>query len=207
MWQSIQAVALGVSADRSATPRRSKNSLAVEEDGFALRALRLETDARDLQSLEALLQTEHRQWLGKGRDVSNYYGPYDSLKLACAWKVDHPRNLARYTTGMKRVQKELKLLQRKGKNVSNVPGLPVKTARVGGFTLSQACNEAILLHGPNPERLHDLLSQGLNERFAGTGAGTSFGDGVYLAEDAGKTDQYVGADSAYDPSSDLHKRL
>ena len=47
----------------------------------------------------------------------------------------------------------------------------------------------------------------MNERFSGTGAGTAFGDGVYLAEDAGKTDQYVGPDSAYDPSSELHKWL
>jgi hypothetical protein len=136
--------------------------------------------------------------------VSKKYGPYDSLKLACAWKVVHPRNLDRYTTGVKRVHKELKLLQKKGKNVSDVPGLPVKTDRVRGFTLSHACNEVILLHGTNPDRLLDLLSTGLNERFAVNGA---FGDGVYLAEDAGKTDQYVSADSTYDPSNELHKRL
>ena len=47
----------------------------------------------------------------------------------------------------------------------------------------------------------------MNERFSGTGVGTAFGDGVYLAEDAGKTVQYISADSAYDPSSELHKRL
>ena len=82
----------------------------VEEDGFALRALLPETDAPLLQSLEALLKTEPSEELGTGRDVSKKYGKYDSLKLACAWKVDHPRNLARYTTGMKRVQEELKLL-------------------------------------------------------------------------------------------------
>ena len=179
----------------------------VEKDGFRLQALLPETDAPLLQSLEALLQTEHPDSLGKGRDVSKKYGKYDSLKLACAWKVDHPRNLDRYTTGMKRVQQELKLFERQGKNVSNVPGLPVRTADVGGFTLSQACNEVILLHGVNPGRLLALLSTGLNERYAGGGAGTAFGDGVYLAEDAGKTDQYVGPDSAYDPSSELHKWL
>ena len=105
------------------------------------------------------------------------------------------------------MQKELQLLGKRGKNVSYVPGLPVKTDRVRGFTLSQACNEVILLHGTNPDRLFDLLSTGLNERFSGTGAGTAFGDGVYLAEDAGKTDQYVSPDSAYNPSSELHKRL
>ena len=180
---------------------------AVEEDGFALQALLPETDAPLLQSLEALLQTEHPEELGKGMDVSRPCGPYDSLKLACAWKVDHPRNLDKYKAGVKRVQKELQLLGKRGKNVSYVPGLPVKTDRVRGFTLSQACNEVILLHGTNPDRLFDLLSTGLNERFSGTGAGTAFGDGVYLAEDAGKTDQYVSPDSAYNPSSELHKRL
>ena len=35
----------------------------------------------------------------------------------------------------------------------------------------------------------------------------AFGDGVYCEEDVGKTDQYVGADSAHDPSNELHKRL
>jgi hypothetical protein len=188
------------------------------QDGFTLQALRPETDAGLLQSLEALLQTEHPEWLGDGKDVKQKWLLGDgkdvtqnSLKLACAWKVNHPALWSKYTSGMKKVQQELRRLQNRGilgKDVSDVPGLPVKTTdRVGGFTLSQACNEAILLHGPNPERLHDLLSQGLNERFAGTGAGTSFGDGVYLAEDAGKTDQYVSADSAYDPSNELHKRL
>jgi len=194
----------GRPAAESTKAAENRAIIAIEEDGFALRPV---SDARLLLSLEALLQTEHREWLGKGRDVSNYYGPYDSLKLACAWKVDHPRNLDKYTGGVKRVQEELELLERKGKNVSYVPGLPVKTARARGFTLSQACNEVILLHGTNPDRLLALLSTGLNERYSGTGAGTAFGDGVYLAEDVGKTDQYVSADSAYDPSSELHKRL
>ena len=189
-------------AESKAAENRAIN--AIEEDGFALRPV---SDARLLLSLQALLQTDHREWLGKGRDVSNDYGPYDSLKLACAWKVDHPRNLDKYTGGVKRVQQELELLERRGKNVSYVPGLPVKTARARGFTLSQACNEVILLHGTNPDRLLNLLSTGLNERFSGTNAGSAFGEGVYCAEDAGKTDQYVSADSTHDPSSELHKRL
>jgi hypothetical protein len=194
-------------SDRSATPRPSKNSLALDKDGFALRALQPETDARDLQSLEALLQIERPEWLGKGKDVKKSYGPYDKLKLACAWKVDHPCLMDKYTTGKKRVQKEIERLRKKGKNVADVPGLPVKTARAHGFSLSQACNEVILLHGTNPENLLDLLSTGLNERYSGTNLGTAFGDGIYLAEEVDKTDQYVSADSMYDPSSELHKRL
>jgi hypothetical protein len=184
-----------------------KANRALEEDGFALRPL-LESDASVLLSLKALLQTEHPEWLGKGQDVSEDYGPYDSLKLACAWKVDHQRNLEKYTAGVKRVQKEMDLLKKKGKDVDKVPGLPVRTARAAeDFTMKAGANEAILLHGTSPERLLELLSTGLNERYSGTNAGTAFGDGVYLAEDVGKTDQYVSADSAYDPSSELHKRL
>ena len=177
---------------------------ALEEDGFALRAL---TDKSMLQSLEALLKTDHPKWLGRGRDVSKTYGPYDKLKLACAWKVDHPTLRSKYTAGSLKVQQELKQLENRGQDVNYMPWLPVKTARARNFELSQACNEVILLHGVNREKLLALLSTGLNERFSGTGAGTAFGDGVYLAEDAGKTDQYVSADSAYDPSNELHKRL
>jgi hypothetical protein len=203
----LKAVALGSSADRSATRRSSKNSLALKKDGFALRALRPETDASELQSLEALLQTERPKWLGWGKDQKGKYGPYDKLKLACAWKVVHPRLMDKYTAGKKVVQQEIELLGENGKNVKCVPGWPVKTARARGFDLSQDCNEVILLHGTNPEKLLTLLSTGLNERYSGTNVGTDFGDGVYLAEDAGKTDQYVSADSMYDPNSELHKRL
>ena len=50
-------------------------------------------------------------------------------------------------------------------------------------------------------------SQGLNERFSGSSAGAVFGDGIYLAEDCGKADQYVDVDAAWDAESELHKRL
>ena len=180
---------------------------ALEQDGFALRALlhTETTDKRELGSLGALLQTDS-QHLGKGKDIQKKYGPYDQLKLACAWKIDHPRTRAKYEAGLDRVSKEMELIERKGKDVSRVPGLPAKTPS-RGFDLKQDANESILLHGTNPDVLLALLSTGLNERFSGTNAGTAFGDGVYLAEDVGKTDQYVTADCAYDKSSELHKRL
>jgi len=66
-------------------------------------------------------------------------------------------------------------------------------------------NEMFLLHGTTPDCVLTLLQNGLNERFS---AGL-FGHGSYLAEDAGKNDQYV----ARDPGSgaaelkDLHARL
>jgi hypothetical protein len=68
-------------------------------------------------------------------------------------------------------------------------------------------NEAFLLHGTNSDALSSILSTGLNERFAGTAAGAAYGEGLYLAEDAGKNDQYTKVDPQYDGSSELHKRL
>ena len=68
-------------------------------------------------------------------------------------------------------------------------------------------NEVMLMHGTNPGVLLSVLSTGPNERFSGTNAGTAYGDGTYLAEDAGKNDQYVTVDERYDTASELHKRL
>ena len=79
----------------------------------------------------------------------------------------------------------------------STPGLPTKTAKIASklaLTLAKEVNETMLLHGTAPDRLLSLLSNGLNERFSGSSAGTAFGDGIYLAEDSGKTDQYVTMD-------------
>ena len=84
------------------------------------------------------------------------------------------------------------------------PGLPVKTEGCGlpGVLDDDVC-EQWLLHGTKKDNLLDILSNGTNERYSGG----LFGNGTYLAEDAGKTDQYVGVDSKYDRSLPLHKRL
>ena len=63
-----------------------------------------------------------------------------------------------------------------------------------------------LFHGTQPALL-SLVRNGMNERFAGQFAGTAFGNGIYLAEDVGKCDQYTRCDNAYDKNSPLHKRL
>jgi hypothetical protein len=63
------------------------------------------------------------------------------------------------------------------------------------------------MHGTNAGVLFNILATGMNERFAGTAAGADYGEGTYLAEDAGKTDRYTEVDPQYDGSSELHKRL
>jgi hypothetical protein len=68
-------------------------------------------------------------------------------------------------------------------------------------------NEALLMHGTNAGVLFNILSRGINERFAGAAYGAVYGEGSYLAEDAGKNDQYTKVDPQYDGSSELHKGL
>jgi hypothetical protein len=63
------------------------------------------------------------------------------------------------------------------------------------------------MHGTNAGVLFNILSTGMNERFAGAAYGAAYGQGSYLAEDAGKNDQYTKVDPQYDGSSELHKRL
>jgi len=63
------------------------------------------------------------------------------------------------------------------------------------------------MHGPNGGVLLSILSAGMNERFAGSACATAHGEGSYLAEDAGKCDQYVKIDESFNPRSELHKRL
>jgi len=60
-----------------------------------------------------------------------------------------------------------------------------------------------LLHGTAPDTVLALLSSGPNERFSGG----LFGCGTYLAEDAGKNDQYVLADRSFGQVGPLHSRL
>jgi hypothetical protein len=139
-WLVGPPVAENKAADEKAR-RAERYRIALQKDGFALKALLPETDKSMLQSLEALLKPEHPKWLGKGKDVSKTYGPYDSLKFACAWKVDHPDLRSKYTAGVERVQRELKQLENRGKNVTTVPGLPVKTDRVRGFAPSEALTD------------------------------------------------------------------
>ena len=62
-----------------------------------------------------------------------------------------------------------------------------------------AC-KVYLLHSPAVDKIPSILKQGLNERFAGSSAGSLFGAGLYFAENGGKTDQYA-TRLAGDPSS------
>jgi len=104
----------------------------------------------------------------------------------------------------------MELLSRKGVHpFGALPGgLPVATtAAAAAFDPESRASEAFCLHGTSAPALLSLLANGVNERYSGSNAGTAFGDGIYLAEGVAKSDQYCAPDAAYDPTSELHRRL
>ena len=192
------------------TRRRAKAAAALQEDGFALHPLDENEDRRTWKTLELCLQTKDPSQLGKGKDVTRAYGEYNELHLASAWSIEHPRAKQRYDVARELVLEDLELLDRRSVHSlgAQPKGLPVATApAAASFALTPAASEALLLHGTSAAKLLSVLANGLNERYSGSSAGTAFGDGVYLAEDVAKTDQYAAPDAKYDGSSDLHRRL
>jgi len=109
---------------------------------------------------------------------------------------------------VQQVLRDTKLIRQAG--VAAAGGAPAETARVAATLpghLRADVNEAFLMHGTNAGVLVNILSSGMNERFAGSSAGTAYGEGSYLADDAGKNDQYTAVDAQHDANSELHKRL
>ena len=188
------------------TPAQKKKDL-----GFTLAPLKA-SDAGDvlmLSTLKKLLETDPTKLgKGKGKDCAGW-GPYDRLHLVRAWRLDDDGEAARYEGTREKMKGEMEMLGRKGKDVKKVPGLPIQTAAActGPFALDANASEAVLLHGLKAELLYDVLSTGLNERFAGSQVGTQFGAGLYFGEDAGKADQYSSPDTQYDQRSKLHQQL
>jgi len=72
---------------------------------------------------------------------------------------------------------------------------------------NDAVQEAYLFHGLGaPKLIEKIAVEGVSEKFAGVNAGTMFGDGVYFAEDIGKSDQYC-KNLPTDDCNALHARL
>ena len=191
-----------------------KATAALSEDGFALHPVREVDQPDEWRALEHFLRTDARN-LGVGRDISGGRHSYNALRLACAWRIEHPAHRSKYEAACKEsVLAQMRLLERKGALASGAhrSALPVATAQIdcAGLPLDKLiddANEAYLLHGTNERVLLSILSTSLNPNLSGSHAGTAFGDGVYLAEDVGKTDQYCDTDARYQPASELHRRL
>ena len=197
---------------RTATKARrsEKAAAALSEDGFALHPLDEADDSATWRSLAQFLLTSDPAQLGKGKDATRSFGEYNELRLVSAWKIEHPRSQERFNAARKHVIEDMELLSRKGVHpFGALPGgLPVATtAAAAAFDPESRASEAFCLHGTSAPALLSLLANGVNERYSGSNAGTSFGDGIYLAEDVAKSDQYCAPDAAYDPTSELHRRL
>jgi serine/threonine protein kinase len=186
-------------------------------DGFAAIALDPGRDRSTWAALERLLQTDPVKLKQSGADRGGT--THDRLKLACAWRLENPALWEKYMVGVQGVMNDMKRIRQcqvasakriRQCQVAAAGGAPPLTCRVAGALpgdLRVDVNEALLMHGTNAGVLFNILSRGMNERFAGTAAGAAYGEGSYLAEDAGKNDQYTKVDPQYDGSSELHKRL
>ena len=180
-----------------------KRIATTSPDGFA--AIPLDHTGRDRRTwaaLQRLLQTDPVKLKLSGADRRGT--THDRLELACAWRLE---NLwEKYMSGVQGVMNDMKRI-RQGR-VASAGGAPPLTCGVEDALpgdLRVDVNEAFLMHGTNAGVLFNILSQGMNERFASTKA--AYGEGSFLAEDAGKNDQYTRVDLQYDGDSELHQRL
>eukprot|EP00929_Paragymnodinium_shiwhaense_P106823 TRINITY_DN72575_c0_g1_i2.p2 TRINITY_DN72575_c0_g1~~TRINITY_DN72575_c0_g1_i2.p2 ORF type:complete len:546 (+),score=46.55 TRINITY_DN72575_c0_g1_i2:2015-3652(+) len=158
-------------------------------------------------ALSKLLKTE-RNDLGSGRDYFDYLGrPYKSLELAFAWRLEHRSMWYKYAAEINKICNDLAM---HGTVAPKVPkrGAVMEEADALPDPLNSVAQETYLLHGTRPEHILGILESGFNERFQGRGY---FGFGCYLADDAGKADQYVSRDHgpcrAPTGLSELHELL
>jgi hypothetical protein len=181
-----------------------KKEAEASADGFAVHPIH-EDDAQWL-SLSDCLQTRG-DWLGEGRDVKEKE-KYDKLQLVRAWQVENPCRFRKYRVTQAQVEKDLDRLRKDHVRIPALVGVELDRAtwHLPGSTgeLRRDLNETYLMHGTSPEVLLDVISGGLNERYSKSAA---FGSGNYLAEDAGKNDQYVTSDVKHDAFPDLHNRI
>jgi len=185
-------------------PYWERVSAEASPDGFALHAVK-PGDA-EWAPLEALLQTDGGQ-LNVGRDYREP-GAHTRLVLASARRIESPGLWQSYRAAQRRVDAEVSRARQAGVQVPDLavrPGLAEATRALPGVGgLRAGLNEAYLLHGTAPKNVLALLAGGLNERYSEVAA---YGNGNYLAEDAGKCDQYVTNDPAFGAEPELHKRL
>ena len=173
------------------------------KDGFA--AIALNRTDPTFAALGRFLETDKAKLTASGADRAGT--SHDTLKLACAWRLENPTLWDKYMSGVQEVGTDMERIKQAGVKPSG--GAPVMTGRVASSLPGQMranVNEAFLMHGTKPHVVIDIISKGMNERYAGDAFGALFGQGSYLAEDAGKCDQYTKIDLQLD-GSDLHKRL
>jgi hypothetical protein len=168
----------------------------------------IDAKSNEWKVFEGLLEQTRADWLGKGQDQATR-GRYNRLEVKRAWRVENPTLWRQYMASAAKVADEVVKCEAVGVAAAS----PKERTRdvAGGLPgkLDSRTREAYLFHGVSePENaLLNILTNGFKQAYAGNNAGTAFGKGVYFAELAGKSDQYVTIDRGYDASSALHHRL
>lgn len=153
-------------------------------------------------ALQECLCTKDPDWLGNGRDYA-WKTEHTRLCLAQAWRIENPVQYNKYLAEKEKIRMDF---QSTGLPVD--PKLVSEHLRLASGQLPGALdadiNENYLLHGTAPEYVLPIVSEGLNERLSGR---PGFGFGCYLAEDAGKANQYVLPDEKFNRHNELHQKV
>jgi hypothetical protein len=171
-------------------------------------------DRTILDSLQRCLMTSPDQ-LGQGRDVAYAKGwehvqvGQRKMCLQSAWKLHNPKTEQKYQAGMTGVAQDFRDPTLTGTPVAQVdPDLTERTAGLWQYEEGDQrteLGETFLYHGVPPDAVLPIIQNGLSEKFAGSNAGSMFGEGIYLAEDSGKCDQYCTPDCG--KNDELHRML
>ena len=100
--------------------------------------------------------------VGEGGRDQKLLKPYSRLGVLRVWRVENRDLWTLYQTHGSQMQRK----------------------KCGG-------HERELFHVTNETALDSILTRGFTDAYAGSSAGTAFGEGVYFADDMGKSDQYA----------------
>lgn len=178
--------------------------------GWALFPIR---DMSLLRGLQTCLETRSgelcrtAQALHEGTEGTDSE-PYTCLRLARAWRLEHHFVWSRYCQAMAEIESHLEHMPQRSVSMRNeVLSLSDELCDWAvslNSVLNEKANEKLLAHGTKPGAVAQILASGLNERFCSSAV---FGQGTYLAEDAGKCDQYAAIDRELGDFPELHELL
>jgi hypothetical protein len=171
-------------------------------------------DRSVLDALQQCMETDPTK-LSYGKDV-RYPWPPESvipkakrvMKVAKAWRLHNSSLHRKYEAGRQSVEQHCKIARPEWRVAAGGMNQQLMQASAQlKLRPNNGINEVVLLTGVPKHVVEQVMSNGLNTRYAGANAGTMFGAGVYFAEDAGKCDQYTVSDEQYDPADSLHQKL
>eukprot|EP00039_Didymoeca_costata_P006815 m.93604 g.93604 ORF g.93604 m.93604 type:complete len:533 (-) comp13403_c0_seq2:2791-4389(-) len=138
---------------------------------------RYDITARAGHKLEALLNlTAKPETHGQGRD--SHGSVFEKFKVKKVERIENLKLWKRYAV-------------HRGETISDGPAIkpPVQTASLNSaLQMLETSNEFMLFHGTKKKYVDNVCNHGFDNRVSSTGL---FGNGIYFAESASKSDQYV----------------